>query len=57
MPGNKRQEQWASGTYKTSFANRDMTVNKQYAKYLERFGSQSVPTGEAPPTSQNNDLN
>lgn len=45
-----------SGSYTTTFAGRDMKVNKMYAKYLERFGNSSAEAGVAP-LKQSDELN
>ena len=46
-----------SGSYQTSFAGRDMKVNKMYAKYLERFGNSSAEAGVAPLKQETEQLN
>ena len=38
-----------NSSYQTVFANKDMKVNKMYAKYLERFGNSSAEAGATPP--------
>ena len=48
-PGSASAGAASSGIYQTAFANRDMKVNKMYAKYLEKFGNSSAEAGVTPP--------